>query len=318
MLNLYSDESIVGSSAVARPPVLNLIGICSITGLAAAVQLFVQISQGSFGYSFTGGWRPAGPFEHRNTAGPVLALFFMLALVGVYLANRARCKVAAAGLLFSALVLLTASYMTTSRNGILMLALFPWLLLFIRPNANRLLAALFLPVLCFGLVLWIPLPHSNPNSEAGMNRLLQSIECVRSSDFENLSGGRVALFRTAINISRDFPAMGAGVGTFPLLAQEGSNYRAKGIIDAYGAAHSIPLNLLAESGGFVALAWLAAWVILPWAMLIRAPRSGPLTVILLVAGLANIVDTMWMISGITTFSILLVLLSCCESTSGLE
>lgn len=83
LLNVAADKP-----GALRPPVQRLLALLCLTGIVAALQLFIQIKTGSFGYRFTGGWRPAGPFEHRNTAGPLFALFFTLALIAAWTARR--------------------------------------------------------------------------------------------------------------------------------------------------------------------------------------------------------------------------------------
>jgi hypothetical protein len=307
LLNLLADKP-----GVLQPPVQKLIALSCASGLLAALQLFIQIKMGSFGYRFTGGWIPAGPFEHRNTAGPVFALFFALACIAADRARRCGKVNNAALFLGSGMVLLLAAYMSTSRNALFILLAIPWLALLARPTVLRAAAAVLIPAAGLALVFWMPLPHSDPNPRNAVDRILLTIENARAGEVNGLSGGRTPLFQTALNIGRDFPLAGSGVGSFPILARPDSPYRAPGLVDAYGAAHSMPLNLFAESGIIVALGWLLLWILLPLAALLRAPRAGGVCVVLLAFGLGNLVDTMWLVPGITTFSILLIYLACCE------
>ena len=307
LLNLLSDKP-----GALRPPVQTLIALCCATGLIAALQLFIQIKTGSFGYRFTGGWIPAGPFEHRNTAGPVFALLFALAVIAAVRAYRGGKANTAALFLACGVVLLLAAYMSTSRNALFILLTLPWLALLTRPTPARFCLALLLPAAALALLFWLPLPHSTGTSQSALNRILLTIENARAGEMNGVSGGRTPLFQTALNIGRDFPLTGAGVGSFPVLARPDSPYRAPGSVDAYGAAHSMPLNLFAESGAVTALGWMLVWVLLPLAALLRAPRAGGLCVVLLAFGFGNLVDTMWLVPGLNTFSVVLIYLTCCE------
>ncbi|MCY3022080.1 MAG: hypothetical protein NTW87_23960 [Planctomycetota bacterium] len=85
-----------------------------------------------------------------------------------------------------------------------------------------------------------------------------------------------------------------------------------GLSEVYLAAHSMPLNLLAEIGPLGALAWLALWVVLPMLALIRW-RAGNVTALaVLLAGAGNLFDTAWLGTGVTTFFVLLLVLACWE------
>ena len=306
LLNLLADKPLS-----LRPPVQKLIALCCATGLLAAFQLFIQIKMGSSGYRFTGGWIPAGPFEHRNTAGPVFALFFGLAVMAAVRARHCGKDNNAVLFIISGMIMLLAAYRSTSRNALFMLLAMPWLALLARPTLVRICIAVLLPAAGLALLFWIPLPHSDPNPRNAVDRILLTVENARAGEMNGVSGGRTPLFMTALNIGRDFPLAGSGVGSFPILARPNSPYRAPGIVDAYGAAHSMPLNLFAESGIVVALGWLLLWVLLPLAVLLRAPRVRG-AVLLLAFGIGNLVDTMWLVPGLNTLSVVLIYLTCCE------
>ncbi|MGD0093394.1 MAG: hypothetical protein ABSE73_26065, partial [Planctomycetota bacterium] len=90
--------------------------------------------------------------------------------------------------------------------------------------------------------------------------------------------------------------------------------------DTLYAAHSMPLNLLAEIGPLGMLAWVGVWIVLPAIALVRWRRGNLAALALLLAGVANIFDTVWLCSGATTFFVLLVVLACweCREAYGLE
>lgn len=68
---------------------------------------------------------------------------------------------------------------------------------------------------------------------------------------------RVRLWLTALHIGRDYPILGAGIGSFGSLFP---TYKIPGEYMAHGHPHSDPLNYLVETGILGVLAWIGIWV----------------------------------------------------------
>jgi hypothetical protein len=116
---------------------------------------------------------------------------------------------------------------------------------------------------------------------------------------KGVSGWPTPLFMTALNIGRDFPLAGSGVGSFPILARPDSPYRAPGIVDAYGAAHCNATQPVRLIGHLCRAGLVPVVALLPLAtLLLVLGRAGGLCVVLLAFGLGNLVDTMWLVSGL--------------------
>jgi hypothetical protein len=72
----------------------------------------------------------------------------------------------------------------------------------------------------------------------------------------------------------------------------------------------MPLQMAAETGLPSALAWLAVWFVLPLLGALRWPRARGLALAVFSAGVGNLFDAVWLVSGVATFSTLLVVAAC--------
>ncbi|RXT47708.1 O-antigen ligase family protein [Bradyrhizobium betae] len=116
--------------------------------------------------------------------------------------------------------------------------------------------------------------------------------------------GRWPVYRTTMQIARDFPELGTGLGSFVAIFQA---YRPGdvSISGTWNRAHDVLLELASETGVFVAggvLAWyLAILFLLIWAVM-RRPTRDPLPISAalaawLMAGLHSLVDFSLQIPG---------------------
>lgn len=116
--------------------------------------------------------------------------------------------------------------------------------------------------------------------------------------------GRWPVYRTTMQIARDFPELGTGLGSFVAVFQA---YRPGdiSISGTWNRAHDVLLEIAAETGIFVAggvLAWyLAVLFLLSWAIMYR-PTRDPLPIsaalaVWLLAGLHSLVDFSLQIPG---------------------
>ncbi|HYG74494.1 MAG TPA: O-antigen ligase family protein [Planctomycetota bacterium] len=249
---------------------------------------------------------PSGLFTNRNTAAPVLIVLGLLYFFSARPEEkRSWHSFAGVGLIALACVIL-------SRNGVFMVLGLFWLLLFARPTRTRLALGIALPLLAIAAVYFVPLPRSETLKSESLQRLVLGIEYVRAGDWANATNYRTDLYVAAVKTFTLYPVLGSGPSTFPMLVHPGAMFG----IDitknlAYMAAHSMPLNQLAETGLFGCLTWLALWIVLPFAAILRWGRNGIPALAACVFGIGNILDTSWLTPGITTLAVLLLLWMCC-------
>jgi hypothetical protein len=68
--------------------------------------------------------------------------------------------------------------------------------------------------------------------------------------------------------------------------------------------------LLAETGLVGFLSWLVLWVVWPLWATTRWPRGNLLALAVLGAGLSNLLDTPWLVPGMGTVSVMLIVMAC--------
>ena len=293
------------SAAVA--PVRRLLLCMAASGTIVTAEAFLQL---------TCGWRwpfdvspPGGPFQHRNFLAPVLVV---AAVITFLLSARLRSRYARASCVLLGLLQLAAACQTGSRNGVFMVLMLACLVMCARASWRKALFLLCGSVLLLCLMFWLPLPSAGSFSSEVPRRLLATLDYLRRGAWDDFLDLRLRFFGAALQIWRQYPVTGSGPNTFMMLTHPAAAF--KGPFLAYGYppvhAHNLPLHLLAELGPLAALSWTATWLIIPACALFKA-RTG-LAVALLLIGLGNVFDVSWYLNGMTTLSVVLIVLFCAE------
>lgn len=284
------------------PPTRTLLLCAGASGLAAGLMVGIEIYLGKH-WSFDL-FPPGGPFTHRNTVAPYLfvtgAVFFALSFRKGSLRSLLY--------LFPAILCFVLALSTGSRNAVLLTFAFPLLLCFTKAGRRRLAACAILVGIATALLLWAPLP--NPQRDSGATRWQWSVMQFRKGNWDKLTRNRTHLWGIALSTYAKFPISGSGVGTFAMVAKSGTEHDRR--LSIHGSAHSVPLHLLAETGLLGSVGWCGAWVLIPMLALIRWRRANFFMLVVLTTGLANMVDTVWLVPGMATFSVLLLWLACSE------
>jgi hypothetical protein len=271
---------------------------CACIGLAIPATEVLFCYYRNFAFSFDN-VPPSGPFGNRNAAGPVCVLASVLAVLLVIRSSVNHMRIVWTTV--SGMSLL-AAYHTLSRNAYFLVLCALLVAFFYRPFKRRLAAMVFLAVTFAALVYAMPLPTQEfIQMHPALGRMISTVADIRKGQFDSLSSNRIGLWVTAWHIFMHYPLIGAGPGTFGMLAYPGSPLGSSFSIDAYLSAHSIPLNILAECGLVGATAWCVIWLFGPMVKLVKA-NFNPWTNITLLIGLANIFDTVWLVPGVATFA----------------
>jgi O-antigen ligase len=182
-----------------------------------------------------------------------------------------------------------------------------------RASRTRVVLAIAVLAIVAACTLRLPLPKGSPGRDRPIDRVLASVTALREGDWQTLTSSRNELWRVAWEIFKCYPLTGSGPGTFGMLAYPRSTiFPGYQIDQPYFAAHSMPLNLLAELGVIGMVAWTACWLILPLLALLCWKAHNRLALAILCIGLGNIVDTVWLVPGTTLFSVLAIILACGE------
>lgn len=296
------------SSSVEMLPYIKMAFSAIIGGIIVALLCVYQLQTGT-AWTFSGGDPLAGPFFNRNTTAPYLSTIGMLSFAMAY-QSQTRWKQVGLNLAGIALIILTL--LTQSRNGVLMVFCMVFCAIFMLYARRRILAfvvSTFLFILLLsGLEL---LKNKSFSTTSLLSRMVFTTEKIEEGDLKTASG-RWDLFKAGILIFRDYPWFGSGPGTFAMLTDKGARFG--GITGAlYSSAHSMPLNLLAENGLLGLLSWSALWLFLPLWAVIYLNRGKMFAMTVIVLGVGNLFDTVWMVPSMTTFSILLIICTCADS-----
>ena len=289
--------------ARVNAPIDRMLTCIAIGAALVAVELLLQLALNR-DWAFDDN-PPSGPFNNRNTTSPVLLFFGLLCL-----AAQSRQIEKVLWQVLSAICIGLACVIS-SRNGLFMAAVLGTILLTLRlkrPWIVLVVAAMGLAI-CF----WAPLPKSESLSLGTTRRVVETVENARAGNWDAVTSYRSELYRSAFKIFGSHPILGSGPATFPMLASPGSIYAVTGY-GAYFSAHSMPLNLAAETGIFGMLAWLALWLAIPCAMLWKKFRSSWLWIAVLMFGIANLFDTVWFAAGMGTLSMLMLWFACADDT----
>jgi O-antigen ligase len=147
---------------------------------------------------------------------------------------------------------------------------------------------------------------------------------LRAGNWDALTSYRSELYRSGERIFAAHPLLGSGPATFPMLtapAVQGvppAPFAVSGQ-GAFYSAHSMPINLAAETGIAGALAWIVMWLLIPAAALFRTKLQNKwLWLAVLMIGVGTLLDTFWLAAGMATFSVLIMWMTCAESNSEIE
>lgn len=267
---------------------------------AAALQLLTQIAG-------TGAWvpldegAPSGPFGHRNMAAPmlILAAWALLAIRGkIKLSNLTELAPVAA------ILLVLLAICTGSRNALILTACSLWSLLFIGAGKARTLLAFALPAVLLVTVLYLlPLPRPDSGGSQTLRRSVDTLQQIRDGEWMLATSFRTELWKVGGRMWLHNPVVGAGPGTFYIYANRvgytHSPFMTQAGVASF-AAHSVPMNLLAECGPLAALAWLFIFLMVPFAWIVKTPTFHPLATGLFLFGLSNLLDTPWYAEGTAT------------------
>lgn len=294
----------------AKIPLDTLLRVAGISaGLIAAEVLLEVLTQRITGHYWSFDENPpGGPFNNRNTASPVLIVFGLLCFAAARRnPERALPWRAFGGVLFGFACLIA------SRNGLFMAAMLGLILIVSRAHkAKKLWLVGALLLLAAGLCAGFPLPQAETISSTSVKRIVETLEQLRAGDWGAVTSYRSELYASALKIFAHHPVLGSGPATFPMLASPGALYAVEGR-GAYYSAHSMPLNLLAETGLAGMCAWAAIWIVAPSVLLWRQTRKSLLWMAVLAMGIGNLLDTVWFAAGMTTMTLLIIWWACWES-----
>jgi O-antigen ligase len=279
-------------------PYASMIGFSLAGGVLAAALFIYQVASGVvWSFNFNAALL-AGPFQNKNTTAP---FFIFLALLSFAVPGAARWRRVLLIILSAVFFMLAVK--TGSRNGIFMIVCVVAGSLLVRASLRKVL----LVFLLLAALYWAPLTVIGNIPVKALSRSVHTLEA--SGGVASLVGERGNIYSAALHIFYDYPWYGSGPGTFSMLTARGARY---GILDGmtYYSAHSMPFNLLAETGVMGFAAWTAAWIVVPLYAVIRWRTGNAFALIILVAGLGNLFDTVWMVPAITTFSVLLIVWAC--------
>jgi O-antigen ligase len=316
MLGIIVLDRLNTKEASERVPVRGFLLAGAVTAILAALQ---YLSQWKWGWRWSFGLDgAAGPFRNRNTLAPFLVLFGAALL---FLPRRSPANNAAAPTrknLWGRVVrwtvgamLLIAACTTGSRNSLVAVLSLVMLASLYRAGKIRLILAISGTILVVGILLTVPLPASNSTRFEAFRRLNNGVASVRTGSPEVRKG----LYQAAWSIFTEHPVLGSGPETFPMQATPGGRYG--DLVREVGVnAHSMPLNLLAETGILGALAWLALWFVIPITALIRWRAGNGLALLVALVGMLNLFDTFWLVPGMPATSVLLI--ACALAANGSE
>ncbi len=269
--------------------------VCAGLAVAAVELLFCYCMNCHFTFDNT---PPSGPFGHRNTTGPLCVLACVAA---IWLALRMTSNVLKGLWAVVACLSLFAAYQSLSRNAYALAVCTGILALVYRPSKWRIAALILFALSCLITALWLPLPDREA-VPAAVRRVVDSINELRSGEFNNLTAHRGGLWITCWHIFLSFPILGSGPGTFGMIAYPGSPFAGPVSVESgMAAAHSMPLNILAECGPIAAVAWCVVWLFNPLASLVKR-TANPWTILALLIGISNLADTVWLVPGMATLA----------------
>jgi O-antigen ligase len=222
-------------------------------GSAVAIFALVQglTAEGKIYWHFTphfGGWTYGSYVNHNHYAGlmEMLTPIALVAFLSPYISTRNRWLAGAAAALMGGSILLSGS-----RGGMISLALELLLLVFIllwqRAARNVIVGVAAIVCVIVGLFLWI-----------GDSQLTERLSSIRSATTSEISSGtRLALDRDGLRMFAQRPALGWGLGTFPVVYPQFRSFYTDLYVDH---AHNDYIQLLVETGalGFVSTLWFLA------------------------------------------------------------
>ena len=259
---------------------LNLF-LMTILGMGVLLSFWVIIQRlGSIRYA-------SGPFVNENHLSGYLGMVIPLSL-GLFLATFSKIKDSSERninlfngphllLFFMILIMATGLFLSLSRGGMISFSvslLFITILLLTRHRIRR--KALFIPFLILFLflgLLWL-----------GINPVLREISTLSKPRLS--STARLTVNKDTLNLIKDYPIFGTGLGTFAYIFPK---YKSPSLKKFFSFAHNDYLQLISETGliGFLILfLGLLAFFIKTLKELSR--RHDPYAVFLTVGGLGSL------------------------------
>jgi O-antigen ligase len=170
----------------------------------------------------------------------LLAAFTVGIMAGAVVLSASRGAVLA---LVAALVLYGGALVAQGRFG--------------RPETA---VAAVLILVALGLSFWL-----------GVGPLAEKLQAIGNVESEPSLFSRVLGYRATIEMIRDFPLLGTGLGTFP---QAWKHYYPSGTAAVWHEAHNDYLQLFAEAGGAGFVIFVAAFAIFAWRYLLPGILNG--------------------------------------------
>lgn len=189
--------------------------------------------------------RAVWQYAYDNPNDLAAFCYWPLAL-SIWLAKDCPHRIIRIALRIAAALMLLLIFLTQSRGALIGLTLTGLLFLFQAQGGARLkrLAQLGLLLLCI-----VPFVPSSAWERFGGMSKLTSTSTVADADPEGSAGGRYAIWRNALAIIEDYPAMGVGLGAYPF-----ANWAYALRLQYHPASlghrdtHSTYLNVAAETG----------------------------------------------------------------------
>jgi O-antigen ligase len=312
-------HSDVGTDATEHFPIKNIAGWVISSGVLVALEVLGQMAIGwhlgndpmAFG----------GPFENRNTTAPLLAIFgactlaffqsnvFMEAGTNQTLARRWA-------MLVLAMLLMGVAIACGSRNAVyvVFVTLFLWILCGWVQSTGlaRLRWSMAAGILGLSMCVLFLRPQITTESSQldALSRSANSLRAAQEGDWAAATGHRAGMYAAAWRMYADYPVTGAGLGTVPMVLWTNGPYKESITVFDKGLqishVHSMPLQLLAESGMLAMLGWLAIFIVLPVVLMLRWKNSGTWAIPLTAMGVANLFDAVWLATGVPFLAVMLL------------
>ncbi|HYF52309.1 MAG TPA: O-antigen ligase family protein [Planctomycetota bacterium] len=299
----------------ARAPERSLAAWVLALGAIVAIEYAISARLG-IGFRFDQ-TPPSVPFSNRNTTAPVLLISAVCGFVLSTCRDLRPWLRLASGVIAAALCL--TALLTGSRNGIMVLVAVALLWLLrgclqseTRSRVRTALAGLLVAVLLWALFL-MPLPAPETLRSENLQRAVRGVTALREGDLRTASSDRLGIYRAGLQMFATYPLAGAGLATVPMALNDAGPHRDS--ITVYDAGtfvthlHSMPLQLLAETGLLGAVAWTLAFLVFPVLCVLKNRDSGLWAIPLAALGVSNVFDAVWLTPGMPILAAVLLALA---------
>ncbi|MDT8451877.1 MAG: O-antigen ligase family protein [Gammaproteobacteria bacterium] len=219
------------------------------------------------------GMPASGNYHHITFGdGAMLNVLFLLAVLLTW-KTRMALKVMMAVAIVCALY---ASILSQARGAWLALPVCGAVLLYFAVKYGRLkIKVVLLPLLLLGIAVLAVSP-ARELLEDRVSEAVQEVEAFASGEkFDSSVGGRLAMWDIAVDVWRQHPVIGTGLGDFDLEIEQRQEQGIYESITVHASVHNIYLQALATTGtvGFLVLCF--ALVIQPLRLFYRTPGEKP-------------------------------------------